>query len=248
MNNQVSTIFFGATAIFTVLVFFIILFVVYYKQRQRAHLLEKKSLQSAFEQEKIISVMEIQEQTFNEVSREIHDNIGQVLSLARMQLNNPNQSHPEAIQHADELLEQAIRDIRSLSHTLNTYKVQSMGIIESTMQLVEQLKNTRQFNTIIEFDNVYPEPKDSHIIIYRMIQEIVNNIIKHSKASEIKLYIQTRNDITSLTISDNGVGFKQASPHQGIGMRNLAERAKLANANIEFNSNSGNGTSIQIQF
>ncbi|HRN79297.1 MAG TPA: ATP-binding protein [Ferruginibacter sp.] len=248
MNSQLTTIFFGATAVFTVLVFFIILFVVYYKQRQRQHLIEKRALQSAFEQEKMISGMEIQEQTFNEVSREIHDNIGQVLSLARMQLNNPNQTHTEVIQHTDELLERAIADIRTLSHVLNTYKVQSIGIIESTLKLVEQLKNTRQFNIVVDFDNVYPEPKDSHIIIYRMIQEIVNNIIKHSKANEIQLNIQTRDGVTRLTITDNGIGFKHAEKHQGIGMRNLTERAKLANASIRFNSNNGNGTSIQIQF
>ncbi|MBX2939373.1 MAG: hypothetical protein KF880_04790 [Ferruginibacter sp.] len=248
MNSQLTTIFFGATAVFTVLVFFIILFVVYYKQRQRQHLIEKRALQSAFEQEKMISGMEIQEQTFNEVSREIHDNIGQVLSLARMQLNNPNQTHTEVIQHTDELLERAIADIRTLSHVLNTYKVQSIGIIESTLKLVEQLKNTRQFNIVVDFDNVYPEPKDSHIIIYRMIQEIVNNIIKHSKANEIQLNIQTRDGVTRLTITDNGIGFKHAEKHQGIGMRNLTERAKLANASIRFNSNNGNGTSIQIEF
>lgn len=248
MNSQLTTIFFGATAVFTVLVFFIILFVVYYKQRQRQHLIEKRALQSAFEQEKMISGMEIQEQTFNEVSREIHDNIGQVLSLARMQLNNPNQTHTEVIQHTDELLERAIADIRTLSHVLNTYKVQSIGIIESTLKLVEQLKNTRQFNIVVDFDNVYPEPKDSHIIIYRMIQEIVNNIIKHSKANEIQLNIQTHDGVTRLTITDNGIGFKHAEKHQGIGMRNLTERAKLANASIRFNSNNGNGTSIQIQF
>lgn len=248
MNNQVATIFFGASAVFSVLVLFIILFVVYYKQRQRQHLIEKRALQTAFEKEKILSGMEIQEQTFNDVSREIHDNIGQVLSLARMQLNNPNQPLPDAVQHADELLERAITDIRALSHTLNTYKVQSIGIIESSMQLMEQLKNTRRFNTIIEFDNVYPSPKDSHIIIYRMIQEMVNNIIKHAKADEIHLKIQTQQGITSFTLADNGVGFNPTQGSQGIGMRNLEERAKLANATINYHSHNGKGTSIQIQF
>lgn len=248
MIDSVVIIYIVATALLALLAIFLIFFVIIYKNKQKNNDLEKQVLKTAYEHEILNSGIAIQEQTLNYVSSEIHDNIGQVLSLTRMQLNNSNLSREEMTNEVDNLLGKAITDIRSLSHTLNTSKIKNTPITVSFLELLAHIKNTRKFKTEIIFDNYHPPVKESHLIIYRMLQEVVNNIIKHSKAEEIKAEIFTKNEITTIKIQDNGVGFNPTESKSGIGLSNLIERGKLANAKVLIDTEKGKGTTLIISF
>jgi len=217
--------------------------------------MEKDEMRNRFEQTLLNTQLEIQEQTFNYISQEIHDNIGQILSLVRINLNVMSTKAPEiSFEQTDELLGKAIRDLRLLSHNLNSNRIREIGIVEGLKSLLTQLDKTEKYKTFFEASsNVLSSlNNDATLILYRMVQEVLHNIIKHAAANEVSIQIQpdgTRADI--LTITDNGKGFNTDILQDnkiGIGLKNIFTRAKLINATVNIKSVEGNGTSVILSY
>ncbi|RYG53064.1 MAG: hypothetical protein EOO01_05355 [Chitinophagaceae bacterium] len=219
-----------------------------YLKRKNSLLLDKQKMAVQFEQTLLQSKLEIQEQTFADISREIHDNIGQVLSLARINLNTLN----EPLDHGklnlvDELMEKAITDLRSLSHSLDADLIRKKGWVEPTQKLLRDLEKSGKYTARLSVaDNLPPLGSDRPIILFRMIQEIINNIIKHASANEIMLEVIRENDRLQILIKDNGKGFSKEKVIAGAGLRNLENRSRMIAANLQVNSEPGKGTSITI--
>ncbi len=243
--KSVEGIFYVATAVLGVLAIFIINFVVMYRKRQVENQAEKRELLTAFQQEKLQATIEIQENTFRQISLELHDNIGQILGLARMQLNN-SENLREAINNADELLGKAIVEVRGLSHSMHSGRIEEVGLVPAIQDLLEKVEKSGYAKTEFTYDGSDVAGSESAILFFRMVQEIVNNIVKHAEASMVKVEISSNNDGSAIIISDNGKGYNMENVHDGIGLRNLRERALLANADIEFQSIPSKGTTVKI--
>ena len=243
-----------ATLFFLLIGIFYLLLVFMFYQKQRKNKLEKEEMKHQFEQTMLQAQLEIQENTLNYISGEIHDNIGQILSLTRINLNILAESTPsETLNKIDNLLGKAIRDLRHLSHNLNSSNLLDLGIIEALNQLLQQIEKTGKFKTelianqsILDFIST-----DNSLILYRMIQELLNNIIKHANATKITISIKMIDPkICLLTVSDDGKGFDiSAVLHQkkGIGLRHIFSRAKMINATVTIHSNKPTGTNILIE-
>ncbi|NCT93204.1 MAG: hypothetical protein GXC72_02165 [Chitinophagaceae bacterium] len=238
-------------SVFLVLIgFFLLLIVFVFLRRQRKFQQERDEMKNRFEQTILKTQLEIQEQTFTHISREIHDNIGQVLSLVRLNMSTFSTvtTEHEKFEHTDELLGKAIKDLRDLSHSLQTNRIHDIGIVESIRQLLLTLEKTGRYKTKFSIvENYTGMDKDTDLILFRMIQEVVNNILKHAKADTITIDITGNEKETTLIISDNGVGFdterlKTVGP--GIGLQNIFNRAKMINATVDIKSEPGNGTAI----
>jgi signal transduction histidine kinase len=208
-------------------------------------------MKNRFERTLLKTQLEIQEQAFSYISQEIHDNIGQVLSLVRLNLNTfEGVVTEEKVEQTDELLGKAIKDLRDLSHNLQNNRIHDIGIVESIRQLLISLEKTGRYQTsFYTSDHFHILDPNTDIILYRMIQEIVNNILKHASASSIEIEIRSEPDMTHIRISDNGIGFnptllKQDRP--GIGLHNIANRAKMINATVDVKSEPGSGTVITL--
>lgn len=213
--------------------------------------MEKDDMRNKFEQTLLNTQLEIQEHTFNYISQEIHDNIGQILSLVRINLNVISEKNPDIhFANTDELLGKAIRDLRNLSHNLNSSRLKEMGIVESLRSLLQQLDKTEKFTT--EFhspENALSFMNNDHcLILYRMVQEVLHNIIKHALATHIIIEIAAKGTKSyAVTITDNGKGFDTKTLENnitGIGLQNIFARAKLINAQVKINSSEGKGTTI----
>ncbi|MDE3236526.1 MAG: hypothetical protein KGO81_11265 [Bacteroidota bacterium] len=240
----------ASASLFLFLIFFYLLFIQFSK-RKIQHFKEVKELQTTFEQTLLQTQIEIQEQTFNNISEEIHDNIGQILSLVRLKLNTLGPSPTEEnINDADEWLQKAIHDLRHLSHSLNTSLIRERGLCNALIIELEQFQKTKKFTTEFECDTDLSQLEDSRsIILFRMIQEMLNNIVKHAKASLIKISVQESRDTFIFTIYDNGIGFNTQlvkEKKNGAGLTNLFARAKTINAAIDLHSEEGKGTTITI--
>ena len=211
-------------------------------------ILEKERMGIQFEQTLLASKLEIQEQTFTYIGQEIHDNIGQVLSLVRINLNTLQcTTEEQKIILMDELLGKAITDLRSLSHLLDTDYIRTTGWAGAVEKLFIDLKRTGKYTTTVWTEENLPAlATEKQIILFRMIQEIVNNIIKHAEASEINLHAMHRENQIMIDIKDNGKGFDQAISSGGNGLRNLTSRAKMINAEINIISKPGSGTLVNI--
>lgn len=239
---------FTIIVIVIVLVFLAILFLVFLTKnniRKNRMLFENERIKKEYEQALLNTRLEIQEQTLDYVSHEIHDNIGQTLSLARIQLNN--EDNPESLAISDELLGKAITDLRTLSHSLNTNYIKDSGFTEAVRQLAEQFEKTGKYKVYFNENDHFDFDDEKGLILFRVIQEILNNIAKHAAATEISLNLNKAPDGFEITVSDNGRGFDAAGiKSEGIGLRNIRDRIKLINGNLDIKSEIGKGTAVKI--
>jgi len=240
-----------ASVFFILIGSFLLLIVFVFLRRQRKNREEKEEMKNRFERTLLKTQLEIQEQAFSYISQEIHDNIGQILSLVRLNLNTfDTVVSEEKLNQTDELLGKAIKDLRDLSHNLQKNRIYDIGIVESIRQLLISIEKTGQYQTsFLASDNFHILDPSTDIILYRMIQEIINNIIKHASASTIDVEIKNEQDTTIIRISDNGIGFDTSLLQQersGIGLQNIINRAKTIDASVDVKSEPGNGTTITL--
>ena len=239
------------TILILLLITFITVILYRYQQKQNAYFKNIEDLKIKYEKDRLQSILEIQEQTFQNISREIHDNIGQILSLVRINMNVLSEKFGEDnFDTTDELLGKAIRDLRNLSHNLNSNRLKEIGIVEGLRSLIIQLDKTEKYTTeFISPENALSFMNNDHcLILYRMVQEVIHNILKHANATHIVLEIKPKGNISYfVTITDNGKGFDMKAlqgQNTGIGLQNIFSRAKLINATVKVNSKEGEGTSI----
>ena len=201
-----------------------------------------------FEQTLLKSQLEIQEHTFNHISREIHDNIGQVLSLVRINLNTLKApGDMEKMELMDELMGKAITDLRSLSHSLDADHIRNKGWVVAVTKLLNDLQKTGKYKTHIQQDEDLPAlGNDKPIILFRMIQEAINNIIRHAAADTIYLDAKKENDKLIVRVRDNGKGFDVSKNSGGVGLQNLKNRSKMIGADLSIKSEKGKGTIVTV--
>ncbi|RYD78805.1 MAG: hypothetical protein EOP53_10605 [Sphingobacteriales bacterium] len=233
--------------------FIVVVLAVRYRKRKR----ENEELRSRFSEQLLKSQLEIQEQTLQHVSRELHDNIGQIASLVKINLNTikPAEADKYAakLENTKELVKQLMTDIKLLSTSLNGDKVTKVGLFNALENEAEKISKTGAFGSRFTLhDNIPPVNDEKSIIIYRMVQEILNNAMKHSEATEINMDAYYRQNYFVLTVSDNGKGFNVAEKladkkDTGNGLLNLQERAKVIKATVDFESAPGNGTVTTIK-
>jgi signal transduction histidine kinase len=243
----VLSVIFASFFILLLMVAAFMLFRIYIKRKNKL-LLEKERMSIQYEQTLLQSKLEIQEQTFQYISQELHDNIGQVLSLVSLNLNTMNApGEITRITHMDELLGRALTDLRNLSHSLDADHIRDNGWHTPVRKLLQQLQDTGKYTTEVKLEDDLPAlAEERPIILFRMIQEVISNINKHASADTIIFIAQKKNDRLEITIQDNGKGFDSRIASEGAGLRNLQNRAKLIDANLSFDSKPGKGTVVTI--
>ena len=235
----------------------IILLVLVYQKRQLQNLREKEQLKVLFEKEILETKLEIQEQTFRNISQEIHDNIGQELSLARLTINMIDQNAPdeakEKLANSSYLIGNAIQNLRNLSRSINADYITELGLTLAIEKELEMIRKTGRF--AVRFERPKQPPVLSHqneVLLFRIFQELMNNILKHSNATEISVDMKDDEDKFVLRVIDNGKGFDTSKLEQqniedaGSGFRNMKYRSKMIGAEFSISSEPGKGTIVII--
>lgn len=237
-----------------IILFFVIFFYLFIVQLHRRRVLHQKEmfeLKAEYEQAIFQSQLEIQEQTFRNISQEIHDNIGQVLSLAKLNLNTiESKAEAEKIALSEQLLGKAINDLRDLSKSLNPEKITDIGLVNAIKHELFVVQKAANITTELLADqtSVHIE-NDKSIIIFRMIQEILNNILKHAKAKTVVVSITQNIDKTIIEIKDDGIGFDPdnlKSTETGLGLKSIQQRCALIHATCNIKSEKGIGTTVKL--
>lgn len=240
------------------LVFIIIVAIVKYQIKQRRHLHEINHLKLLFQEEIVKVQIENEEQTLNRISQEIHDNIGQILSLVKLNLNTVKieKCDPQIqkkIAGTKELVSKAINDLRQLSKSLNSIHLSEQYLSDSLKQEIEIINRTEEYTTelVLRGDERTFDPQ-KQLIIFRIVQEILNNIVKHAKARLIRVELDYALESFTIRVIDDGVGFDLSSLNlvngkkSGTGLSNIAYRAKLIGASLDIDSQKGKGTTITL--
>lgn len=211
-----------------------------------------EKVKSEFEYQLMGSRIEIQEQTFKQISQEIHDNIGQMLTLVKLHLNSLEKYvQPPGlliINDAQEGLTKTIQDLRDISKTLNSDMINQVGIVKAIgleLKVLEKLTNIKT-ECKCEEEHLDIDPH-VELILFRIVQESLHNIIKHAKASSVFVSTTVLENKFELIIKDDGIGFDCNNKQiRGTGLINIQNRCNLINANLEFISSPETGTLISI--
>jgi two-component system, NarL family, sensor kinase len=254
-KSEVIVLLIFMTLFILMMVTFIIKILFFVQKRQRQFNNELLDIKAHHDLELYRAQSEIQEQTSLEIARELHDNVGQNLSLAKLSLSTLDLDKKDetiaSITEISDIIEISLYNLRLLTRFMNADIIRKGGLIKSINMQVDFIQRGGKFNASLE---VTGEPKTlaatKEIFIFRIVQEAINNIIRHSKASELWISLEYTENFLVLQVRDNGSGFlldeKISGPELVSGIYNMQRRAKIIEAEIEIDSQVGKGTCIKV--
>lgn len=234
------------------LVVFITIIIYRYQQKQNAYFKDIEALKISHQNTLLQSQLEIQEQTIQNISREIHDNIGQKLTLAKLYLNTLDHSdvHKTILQVNDSvtMISEAINDLSDISHSMSSEIILNNGLIKALEFEAGQLTKSGKYKISFSVTG-NPIFLDANIelVLFRIAQEALNNIVKHAGASAIDIQLHYNNVSLTMTINDNGKGFYADDIRFGTGLLNMKKRTGMLKGNLSISSTPEICTEIKIE-
>lgn len=244
MDQGGKAIIVAIIALVTLCLIIIMLFVVFQK-RKNVLILKQKEAEKQFEIEITKTHIEIREETFRNISWELHDNIGQLLTLAKIQLQNSNN-----IEDVRSTLDKALKELRILSKAINPEALNKISLTTAIQQEIERFNRLQYLmaNLYVEGEEP-PLTTEVQTVFFRILQEFFSNTIKHAKATSLDVSINFKEDRLNILATDNGIGFDNDNKSNlGIGLTNIAKRAQLINATATINSIINEGTQLLITY
>ncbi|MGX5819795.1 sensor histidine kinase [Chitinophaga lutea] len=254
MQEKDQVIIFIIAAI-AVLLFIGILFLVMiwaYNAKKQQMERDKKQIQDNFDKQLLEARLEIQEETFNAISEEIHDNVGQMLSLAKVQLNiiarQPGMPL-DALSEVKETVGSALADLRNIAKSLSSGRIHARSLGDSIREEVTRLQKSKIDIAFHTEGEERATDKQVKLILFRIIQESLQNILKHARATKVEIDFRCLADKMEIRIADNGVGFhveEQLQQVNGLGLQNILNRAALIGGQARISSSINEGTTTTI--
>ncbi|MFN5334700.1 MAG: PAS domain-containing protein [Bacteroidota bacterium] len=215
--------------------------------------LERKVLEQKINEQKLMTEITIQsqEKEKSELGAELHDNINQILAAAKMYLDLYAAKLPvydPAIQKSHFNIDLALQEIRKLSHSLVTPTLGNRDLFQAIKDLVSDM--TQAAGVEIIFENGLAEDIEltdtRKLVLYRIVQEHMNNIIKYAKASQVKISLRSADDKVYLTLQDDGLGFDLSKKTKGIGFKNILNRVQLYSGEMNVETEPGKGCTLEV--
>jgi signal transduction histidine kinase len=229
----------------------IIITAVLYHNRKRSHKIDVAN----FQNELIKTQLEIQEQTMQTIGADLHDNIGQLLSLTSLTLNSIEIENrlksQQKIEAAIDLTLRSIKEMRLLGKLLQGDQLVVLGLPEAIRYQMSWLERSGQYRISYSQESEMPAENNPNVdlILFRILQEILNNIIKHARATQIDIKLEYPENSLQLQIDDNGIGFDAdnlPANKIGMGLQNIRKRAAIVGGEVSIRSAKGDGTGITI--
>jgi len=253
------------TPIVITLVFFNIIFIAFiagivifireYRSKKRLHLKEIKSIDEAYQRELLTTQVEIQKDTMQHIGREIHDSVGQKLTLASIYIKqwlheNTIKEKNKEVTEIDKIIDSSLQELRQLSRSLTNDHIKTYDIRDLIRMECEKINALNSCS--VDFENtsvIKPQSYERKSVLLRIAQEFLQNSIKHARCSEIKVALnQQENNGIYLNMKDNGVGFeKDQLRSKGIGLGNIEKRAELIGAVITLEGVPNKGTTLHLK-
>jgi len=255
LSNKIIFLIIIATLIFLLAPFFLLLYISSYNQRKKKHIEEKAFMQQTFAAEILKTQLEVQEQTMQTIGADLHDNIGQLLSLTALTLgsvefNDVNKAQ-QKIDAALDLNSRSIKELRLLGKLLQGEQLIGNGLPEAISHEIAWIEKAGQYQIDYQTENECTESSnpDKDLLVFRILQEILNNIIKHAFATQIKIKLDCRDNYLELTVEDNGAGFstnEMTEKQNGMGLHNIRKRTELMGGEVNIQSEPGAGTFVKL--
>lgn len=248
MENQINenvVILLLGTIGFAALIIFIVIFISIYHSRQITQKLKIRELEQTYQLTKLQASIDSQEDERNRISRDLHDELGLMLSTVKLHLKRiSKRTDAETLPVVEETniaVDQAIHSVRSISHNLSPAVLEKFGLKKAIHSLFENLEKTEAIQANVNIQNTPDNwTFEQQLAIYRMVQELTNNIIKHANATHIHLTSLAVQHYVTFIIQDNGLSKKMnesitsTSQMKGIGLANIENRLSLLQGSISY--------------
>jgi len=253
-KDDVILIIASSSIVLLILLITVIMLFTYFQRRKLKFILDRQEAERRYLEELANSQLETQEQTLKNIGWELHDNVGQLLSVANMQLNVISTEVPEntkkKFEETRDVINKSLKEVRALSKSLNSDVIQNIGLKKSIRNEIERFNKLKFVNAKLHVHGKHEEkinPKDE-IIIFRILQEFMSNSIKHSKAKNLNVVLNYTDDKLNIEISDDGIGFNPNSIKKGSGLINMESRAKLIKSDFIIKSSEKQGVSLSLSY
>ena len=224
-----------------------------YRVKQMQEMSKQLLIEKNFvQQQRTQAVLEAEERERVRIARDLHDGIGQMLAAARMTLGNylsQKKIDVTEIQNSLDLLEDSIREVREISHNMMPGTLTKFGLSSALKQFTNKINALNTLKVDLQVVGI-KERLDEKIemMLYRIVQEIISNIIRHAEATKISIELIRHDDELILIVEDDGKGFDSENvENQGIGLKNIATRVEYLNGYVNFDSTLGHGTSVVVE-
>ncbi|WP_306639961.1 sensor histidine kinase [Sanyastnella coralliicola] len=239
MTEDLTFLLISGILVFLLLIVGIVAFVIAYQKNLRSHQAEKSLLLSEFQNQLLESQLEISEQTMRQIAQEIHDNVGQRLTMVM------HATEKSGDQDLSNILLEIREDLRGISHSLHSSRIAELGLdlaLEKECLLVQKTAGlTCHYHPTEERLLLTPQEE---VILFRCVQEAINNAIKYAEAKELNVTLAVSDSTLKLEVNDNGIGFEINSKANGLGLTSINERMQMIQGTFEIASKVGSGTTL----
>ena len=251
-----------ATAIFScvsfiLMGFVLVLFFYFSRKKITQKELEKKDLEIHLQKERLHAVIVAQEEERKRIAQDLHDDISSKLNIVSLNthlLSAPNLTEAETNEITENIINlttKALENSRKIAHNLLPPVFEKFGLNAGIEELCEEFESSKSvkiyYKNEIDFDD---REIDRHLHVFRILQELMNNSLRHGKATEIWISFKNITGVNTCNYEDNGVGFdsKNAENQKGLGMKNIDSRISFLNGNIKIDSQINKGVIVDITF
>jgi signal transduction histidine kinase len=253
-NPNFILVFSLATVVMLVLAGSIILFVVFYQKRMIQEQMKRQQMESDHQQKMLQAELESQENERRRLAADLHDSIGGMLSTIRVGLITLGRSlpDPQGMNETKQMLDETINSVRRISRDLMPSILEKFGFIYAIQELCERFQATSQIPIQFRQDGELPVIGSQRgLMIFRIVQELLNNAVKHSQATQIQVAVGIDKQLF-ISVEDDGVGFdaeqmkNEKINGKGLGLYNIENRARLLGAELFFESQNSKGSKTTL--
>lgn len=236
------------------LVLIILLLYYNYQNRKKEHLRTLQLVEQQKEYQLLQALIQGEEKERSRIARDLHDSMSGMLAAAKMHINSlplkePAITNMEGYNQAVTLLDQVAAGIRKTSHHLMPEVLFQLGLDEALRRYCIQLNNKDVLQVQYDSFGVIARYNDRfELSVYRIVQELLNNIVRHSNATEVVVQLSVHEQLMSITVEDNGIGLCDEYISNGTGLSNLEARVKALNGTVQMDSHAGSGLQVYLEF
>ena len=255
MNDQyLIPLFVAGSVLITLFGFFLIGYLLVQKGKQNAYQLEKRQMIFDHQNSILRTKIEEQENTMDQISRELHDNIKSVLGFAQMSMYNianlaTDKEQAVQIDKTNKIIGDVIDELHNISHSLNSNFVKNIGLIETITKELEHIALAKNIACSIDIKGTPTDlSAEKEIHIFRIAQEAMQNCIKHANATNLNFTLNYTPSMFTMKISDNGKGFDKNKLYEmkGLGFLNMFQRARYVHGLLEVQSVPTQGSTVTL--
>jgi len=255
-GSEVLLLFLIGTAAMLVMAVAIILFIVFYQKRILSEQLKQRALELKYQQQMLLAQIESQENERRRVAKDLHDDVGLMLQALRTTTLAVIQHAPEEDRReVQQMVSEITETVRRICWDLMPSSLEYFGLTEAVDEMCHRLSARSQMPVTFSFQgSVMPIDKKKQTFLYRMVQELVNNAVKHAQATFVEVRFTWTESYLQINVLDNGIGFnpteakKQMQLGHGLGLLSLESRASLLPGLLQFENNFPQGMNVSVNY